>query len=202
MIARRRSAYRRGFEKLKANLPKTRLCRQFGLFPSCYAWATMPEQDSVKCECQDHEPSTFDRPELFVPLIGVMFAGVFFLFALADLRYGMQFGSLIPYTTLVVLATFSAQRGQQPYFFECPIVHRNLHRLARRHGGFLVALVVLETVALQLRPHLPASWLIAGKDGSPFNITLFILCLCLAFAQILSNRSLLGRAHRESNMPS
>lgn len=162
----------------------------------------MLDQNSAQCECQDHEPSTFDRPALFLPLIVVMFASIFFLFTLADLRYGIQFASLIPYTALVVLATFSAQRGQQPYFFECPIVRRNLLRLARRHGGFLAALVVLETVAQQLRPYLPASWLIAGKDGSPFNITLCILCMCLAFAQILSNRFLLERAHRESNMPS
>jgi hypothetical protein len=129
-----------------------------------------------------------------------MFASSAFLFTFADLPYGIQFASLIPYTALVVLATFSAQRGQQPYFFECSIVRRNLPRLARRHGGFLAAIVVLETVAFQLRPNFPASWLIArGKDGSPFTITLFILCLCLAFAQILSNRSLLERAHREQH---
>jgi len=132
-----------------------------------------------------------------------MFASTFFLFTMANLRYGIQCASLIPYTALVILATFSALRGQQPYFFECPIVHRNLPRLARRHGGFLATLVVLETIALPLRPHLPASWLITtGKDGSPFTITLFILCMCLALAQILSNRSLLERAHLEQQAPS
>ena len=157
----------------------------------------MIDQSSARCVCLDHEPSTFDRPEVFLPLIGVMMASFGVLFAFADLHYGIQFGSLIPYTAFIVLVTFSAQKGQQPYFFECPIVHRNIPRLARRHVWFLVALVVLETVALQLRPHLPASWLIAGKDGSPFGITLSILCLCLALAQILSNRSLLERAHLE-----
>jgi hypothetical protein len=151
----------------------------------------MPDQDSAQCECQDHEPSTFDRPALFLPLIVVMFGSIFFLFALADLPSGMQCASLIPYTAFVVLGTFSAQRGQQPYFFECPIVHRNLSRLGTRHGGFLVALVVLETVALELRAHLPASWLVAsGKDGLPFSTTLFILCICLGGAEVLNNRAI------------
>lgn len=130
-----------------------------------------------------------------------MFASFFLPFALDDFRYGIQFASLIPYTAFVILDTFSAQRGQRPYFFECPIVIQTLPQLARRHGGFLVALVILETVALQLRQYLSAFWLIAtGKYDSPFTITLSILCLCLAFAQVLSNRSLLERAHRESNM--
>ena len=162
----------------------------------------MLDQDSAQCHCSSHEPSTFDRPALFLPLILVMFVSFAILFTLAEIPYGIQLASLIPYTALIVLATFSAQRGQQPYFFECPIVRRNLPRLAWRHGGFLAAIVVFETVALQLRPNLPASWLIAsGKGGSPFAITLFIFCLCLAFAQILSNRSLLERAHRRVPHP-
>jgi len=127
-----------------------------------------------------------------------MFASSVFLFTSAEFPFGIQFASLIPYTALVVLATFSAQRGQQPYFFECSIVRRNLPRLARRHGAFLAIIVVLETISLQLCPYLPASWLITiGKDGSPFSITLFILCLGIAFAQIVGNRSLLECAHSE-----
>ena len=71
-------------------------------------------------------------------------------------------------------------------------------RLVRRHGAFLVAVVVLETIAFRLARYLPASWLIAkGKNGSPFAITLCVLCLCLALVQVLSNRSLLERAHLE-----
>lgn len=158
----------------------------------------MLDQNCVQCECRDHERTTFDRPAIFLPLIVIMFAGIFFLLASADLSYGIQFTSLIPYTSFVVLATFSAQRGQQPYFFECPVVFRTLPRLAWRHCGFLVGLVILETLAFRLRPNLPSSWLTAkGKDGSPFAIGLFALCACLAFAHVLSNRSLLDRAHRK-----
>jgi hypothetical protein len=159
--------------------------------------ASMLNQDSVPCQCRDHEPATLDRPVLFLPLILIMFASFGFLLSMADLPYGIQLGSLIPYTALIVLGTFSAQRGQQPYFFECSIVRQTMPRLTWRHGGFLLAIVVIETTVLQLTPYMPASWLIAGKKGgSPFAITLFVLCMCLAFAQILTNRSLLARAHQ------
>jgi hypothetical protein len=157
----------------------------------------MLDRESAPCECRDHERSTFDRPVLFLPLILIMFASFGFLLGMADLPFCIQLGSLIPYTALIVLGTFSAQRGQQPYFFECSIVRQTTPRLARRHGCFLLAVVVLETIALQLTRYMPASWLIAsGRGGSPFAIALIVLCMCLAFAQILSNRSLLERAHR------
>lgn len=75
----------------------------------------------LHCMCYDHERSTLDRPALWIPLVIVMFASFFFLFAMADLPYGIQLASLIPYTAFVALGTFSAQRGMQPYFFECSI---------------------------------------------------------------------------------
>ena len=157
----------------------------------------MLNEDSVPCECRDHEPSALDRPLLFLPLIVIMFASFAILLGIANLPYGMQLGSLIPYTAFVVLATFSAQRGQQPYFFGCSIVRQIMPRLSRRHGGFLVAVVILETIALQLTRYMPASWLTSsGRAGSPFAITLIVLCMCLAFAQTLSNRSILEQAHQ------
>lgn len=113
--------------------------------------------------------------------------------------YGPQLASVVPYTVFVVLGTFSAQKGQQSYFFECSTVHRQLPRLAQRHIGFLVALLVIETVAFQLRPHLLASWIVAsGRNGSAFAMSLFILCIGLASAQVWINRSLLERAHLEN----
>jgi hypothetical protein len=160
------------------------------------------DQDSLPCPCRDHEPSTFDRPELFVPVIVIMFASVAFLFALADLPFCIQIGSLIPYTAFVFLTTFSAQHQQQPYFFECPIVHQTMPRLVRRHVGFLVALVLLETIAFHLVRYMPLSWLSDnGKSDSPFAITLCILCFCIAFVQTLSNRSLLERSHLRQHAP-
>jgi hypothetical protein len=162
----------------------------------------MLERVSDQCPCKHYDHSTFDRPALFFPLIALMFASCAFFVILADLPYGIQLATMVPYTSLVILTTFSAQRGQQPYFLECSVVRRNMPRLARRHVVFLAAIVALETVALHVRPLLPASWLTSrGKNMPPFTLTLSILCLCLAFAQILSNRSLLRRSHLESNIP-
>jgi hypothetical protein len=156
----------------------------------------MPDKDFAPCICRDHERTTFDRPELFIPVILIMFASAGFLFAFADSPFGIQFGSIIPYTVFIFLGTFSAQRGQQPYFFECSIVDRILPRLGQRHISFLTAVLALETIGMYLKRFMPSSWLVAtGRDGSPFGITLFLLCMGIALAQTLTNRSLLERAH-------
>jgi hypothetical protein len=65
---------------------------------------------------------------------------------------------------------------------------------------FVAVLFVLLTAALQLRSHMPPSWLVASgapKSLSHLTTVLFILSACLALAQILTNRSLLNRAHNE-----
>jgi hypothetical protein len=161
----------------------------------------MPNEERVQCPCYDNKRSTFDRPELFIPLLLLMFVSSIFLFTLADLPYGIPLATIVPYTALIILTTFSAQRGQQPYFFECSIVGQIFPRLVWRHGIFLAAILALEAIALHYRSDLPAWWLVStGKDGSPFTITLCILCGCIAFTQILSNRSLLDRAHVESDI--
>ena len=160
----------------------------------------MAEQGFPPCICRDHERTALDRPGLFIPVILMMFASAALIFVYADVPCGLQFASIIPYTAFVFLGTFSAQRGQQPYFFECSIVNRVLPRLGQRHISFLGATLVLETAAFYLKRYMPSDWLIAkGRDGSPFGITVFIVCMCIAFAQVLTNRSLLERAHLQSS---
>jgi hypothetical protein len=154
-----------------------------------------PAEGPGLCVCYDHDRSTFDRPALWIPIIIVMFVSFFFLFMISSLPYGIQLGSLIPYTAIVALGTFSAQRRMQPYFFECSIVQQTMPRLLRRHLNFLVGIIFLETIALRLTRYMPASWLRAGKDGSPFSITLCVICLCFASVQSFTNRTLLERAH-------
>jgi hypothetical protein len=157
---------------------------------------TRLDRDSASCECYDHEPATIDRPELWVPIIIAMFASCGLLFASANLPFGIQIGSLVPYTAFVTLGTFSAQRGMQPYFFECPIVQQTMPRLLWRHGGFVAAIVLLETIALYLTRYMPASWLTAnGRDGSPFALSLCVICVGLGGVEAFTNRSLLERAH-------
>lgn len=156
----------------------------------------MGDQCDTQCVCLDHEPSGIDRPALFLPIIAIMFVSAFILIGLADSPWGLQLGSLIPYTAFVILGTFSALRGQQPYFFECPVVRQIMPKLIRRHIGFLVTIVIIETIAFCSTPYMPASWFIAkGRDGSPYSIALGVLCIGIAMVQILTNRSLLERAH-------
>lgn len=159
---------------------------------------TQPAEGSARCVCYDHERSTFDRPALWIPIVVIMFASFFLVFAMAHLPFGIQLGSLIPYTAFVALGTFSAQRGMQPYFFECSIVEETMPRLLRRHCNFLIAIVVFETIALRVTQYMPASWLRTGRDGSPFAMTLSVVCLCVASVQVFTNRTLLERAHQEN----
>jgi hypothetical protein len=159
----------------------------------------MRDQGSEPCICLDHESSTFDRPELFLPVIVIMFVSFGFLVALAGLPFGLQIGCLIPYTAFVALGSFSAFRGLQPYFFECPLVRRTMPQLIRRHIGFLATVVIFETIALHLTPYMPTSWLIAdGRGESSFGMTLTLLCILIAALQVFTNRSLLERAHRKN----
>jgi hypothetical protein len=67
-----------------------------------------------------------------------------------------------------------------------------------RHFVFFIALFIIETTALRLRPRLPLWWLVAqGKNMPPFTLTLFILCGSLLLTQVVTNRSALKRAYLE-----
>jgi hypothetical protein len=155
----------------------------------------MRDERFPPCVCRDHEPAAIDRPVLFLPMIVIMFGSLVFVFSFANVSGGLQLASLIPYTAFIVLVTFSAQRGQQPYFFECPIVHQAMPRLVRRYIGFLSTLLIVETVAIYSRQYLPGSWLDSGKNGSPVGIALWIFCAGLGMAEAITNRSLLEREH-------
>jgi len=128
------------------------------------------------------------------PLLGVLLRGS---------TYRLQVASLVSYTLFVLFFTFattgSRGGGNVPgYKFTCPAVELQIPRLLWRHLICLVALFVLEKAALAVHPHLPNWWNIQDKKGStPFEIVLLFLGIGLAMAQILTNKSLLNRAHRE-----
>jgi len=117
--------------------------------------------------------------------------------------YGLQVTSLVSYTLFVVFYTFattgSKGGGNVPgYKFTCPAVESQIPRLLWRHLIYLVALLALETAALTIHSNLPDWWNVPGKKGStPFEIAILFLGIGLAIAQILTNKSLLNRAHRE-----
>ena len=115
--------------------------------------------------------------------------------------YGIQEASVVVYTIFVVFFTFGStgtRTGKDipPYMFTCPAVRTQVSRLLWRHLGFLVALFALQTLALEVRPNLP-DWWNTGRKGTPFEVALPLLCFGLGYAQVLTNRRLLDRAHRE-----
>lgn len=123
---------------------------------------------------------------------------------LIDKPYGLQEASLISYTLVVVFFTF-ATTGSGPsggnvpgYKFACPAVESEIPRLLWRHLIFLAALFVLQTAMLTVHAHLPDWWNVQDKKGmTAFDAAIFLACFGLAWTQILTNKSLLNRAHRE-----
>jgi hypothetical protein len=117
---------------------------------------------------------------------------------LSDRAYGLQEASIITYTLFELFFTFArtGSRGGPdllPYKFTCPAVEQKVPRLLWRHFGFLVILFSFQTSMLTVRPHLPDWWHVQGR----FDLALMLLCFGLGWVQVLSNRSLLDRAHRE-----
>lgn len=104
------------------------------------------------------------------------------------------------YSAAAILYTFSSNRGLPGYLFSCSVVRGQLYRLTLRHFAFLIALFALETTALDPRPRMPARWLVShGKNMPLFTLALFILCGNLLLTQVLTNLSVLKRAHLEHN---
>jgi len=124
-------------------------------------------------------------------------------FLLTKRPYGFQAASAIVYTIFAVFFTFArtgSRTGKDlpPYMFTCPAVQPQFSRLLGRHLGCLVVLFALQTAALAARPNLPDWWNVGDRKGvTPFDLALMLLCVGLGYAQVLTNRSLLDRAHRQ-----
>ena len=153
-----------------------------------------------KDPCLTRQHISFPRLAVLVLLFRTVIGGGIFLALLESRPYGIQLTSMVIYTAAVALYTFSRNRnGAQPFLLSCPVVHRQLPRLIRRHLGFLAALFFVQTTALEIRPSLPAHGITpSSRDSSLFSLTLGVLCLCLAIVQTLTNRSLLDRAHHSA----
>ena len=130
--------------------------------------------------------------------------GVVLFVVLTDRPYGIQEASAIPYTLFAVFFTFAATRVLRPYRFTCPAVRTQVPRLLWRHLGFLVVLIALQTAALAVRPTL-SDWWNTGSGhgrfgGPPFENAFIILCVGVGYTQVLTNRFLIERAHREFHL--
>jgi hypothetical protein len=139
---------------------------------------------------------------LIVAFLTFMPGSLILYFWLGDRPGGIQFASMIGYTGATILYTFSANRGMQRYLFDCPYVRSQFRPLALRHLGFLAALVLLQTALLSLRPHLSPWWFvesIGSRDMPPVYLLIAIPCGALLYGEIMTNRSLLKRAHPDAN---
>jgi hypothetical protein len=147
--------------------------------------------------CLTRQHAAFPRLAVFTLLFLTFIGGGICLTLLEYRPYRIQLTSMVIYTAGVALYTFSRNRnGAQPFLLSCPVVRRQFPRLIRRHFGFLAALFVAQTTALNLRPNLPGHFVTpSSRDASPFTLILGVFCVCLAIVQTLSNRSLLDRAH-------
>ena len=148
--------------------------------------------------------SSGPRPLLMSAIFLCMTVGCMLLLVLLrGTPYGLLVTSLLFYTLVVLFFTFattgSRGGGNVPgYKFTCPAVEPQIPRLLWRHLICLVALLVLERSAPAVHPHLPDWWNMPDKKGTtPFESVLLVLGIGLAMAQILTNKSLLNRAHRE-----
>ena len=132
----------------------------------------------------------------------MLFVGPILFFQLKDQPFGIQFASIVSYTAATILYTFSANRGMQRFLFNCPYVRSQFGRLTLRHLGFIVALFLLETAGLRIMPQLSAWWFVeSGPRGmTPFYIAMGTICGALLLAEVLTNRSLLERAHNDVKM--
>jgi hypothetical protein len=155
--------------------------------------------------CLAHPSFSPERFALFLPIFLTMTVGSVALYSyVGDYPFGIQAAGMVCYTSAIVLYTFSANRMLPRYLFSCPVVRAQLPRLAIRQMVFLAVLFALLTISLQLRPHLPASWLVASGERKSlplFTIALFILSALLALVHILTNRSLLDRVHSDREKP-
>jgi len=150
------------------------------------------------------QPSSLLRFAVFALLLLTVPSTGVLLFLLEGQPYGIQLSSIVGYTAAVALYTFSRNRnGNQPFLLSCPVLRGQIPRLIRRHLGFLTALLISQTMALKFQSNLPAHWITpTSRDASPFAIILGIFCRCLAIVEILTNRSLLDRAHDSAKQPS
>jgi hypothetical protein len=154
----------------------------------------------VTDECQSNQGASGERFAIFFAAFVTAFIGGTILFIwLGGRPFGIQIASVVPYSAAVLLYTFSANRNNNPpYMFRCPVVRQQLPRLARRHFAFVLGLLALQTIVLSSRPLLPPSWFKSeGTDMPPMYFALLLLSAALMLTEVLTNRSLLDRAHSE-----
>jgi len=92
----------------------------------------------------------------------------------------LQITSIFGYTAGVLYLVFCDSRYWRGYSLRRKEVQRELPRLVSMHMAFLVFLVVVETIALWARPHLPSYW--RSEYGVAVGIVQVLVALWIAGA--------------------
>jgi len=146
--------------------------------------------------CHAHRTPTEGRSLAFVLLFVAMFGG--FVFAMfSSSIYETPLTSALGYTAGVMTYGFSKNKGDNPpYLFTCPVVVSQYPRLLKRHAVFLAILIAFVAIALRIKPHL-SEGMARSRRSDTFFFVVAIPVAALALTEILTNRGVLERAHRD-----
>jgi hypothetical protein len=157
----------------------------------------MRAKDLAPDPCSQPYPLWSSRAAvLTLCFLTMIFGSIAVYSRLENVSLKLQAATVVGETAAAILYTFSKNRGNPPYLYSCPIVQSQFPTLIRRHLLFLLGIVILETVDLRIQPYVSTWWLTSTrKDETPINVVLAILVGIVAIVEILTNRSLLARAH-------
>lgn len=164
-----------------------------------YHGPMISNEQSATDPCSVAKTFSAERFSAFLLLFVVGFGVACVLFfLLSDTSYGTQLATAIGYTAAVIIYGFARNRGGiPPYLFTCPVVVSQYPRLLTRHAGFLAVVILLETIALRIKPHLSSWWFTSsGRNWTPFFTAVALPVCALAITEVMTNRGVLKRAHQ------
>jgi predicted ribosomally synthesized peptide with SipW-like signal peptide len=149
---------------------------------------------SAEDPCRAEVTASSERALAFVLLFVIMFGGGTLAF-FSDSSYVTVSGVVLAYTASVMIYGFARNRGNNPpYLFTCPVVMSQYSCLLKRHAGFLGLLITFVTIAARFVPH-PDGW--ASRSSETPLLFIVIPIGVLAITEIMTNRGVLERAHRD-----
>jgi hypothetical protein len=122
--------------------------------------------------------------------------GLLSLYTVFGDSVSVPIANLISYTAAVFWFMFFGSRWfGGGYSLRSKAVQQTLPCLLAIHGGFLLLIFVLQTLAFFLQPNLPPSWLAdRGRDPSWFASVLMVIFLVTGMSQVYLSRRILSRS--------
>jgi hypothetical protein len=134
-------------------------------------------------------------------LVGFVLVLVLYI-VLADEPFGIQVATIVAYTGFVFFSVFCDSRWLKGYSLRQKAVRKEIPLLLAIHAVFLVVVFMVLTIALSLRPSLPASWLAErGKKHDSWFVDLLLLigAVTITFQVFISRRILSRSVKAQSN---